>query len=49
MLWRFVDACVRGRLGFDECGPVFQLAIIGALLIIAIGVLAGLLLRRKLK
>ena len=46
MLWTFVEACFRGQLGFSECGPAYQLAIIGILLVVAIVVLARLVLRR---
>ena len=46
MLWTFVEACARGRLPFAECSPVYQMAVICTLLVIAVVVLV-LRLRRK--
>jgi hypothetical protein len=49
LLWKFVDACARGQLGLSECGPVFQVVVIGVLLIIAVCALVWLVLSRKVK
>jgi hypothetical protein len=46
LLWTFVDACVRGRLPFDECSPVFYLGAITALILMALVALVVLILRR---
>ena len=46
MLWTFVNACVHGRLPAGECSPVFHLAVIAALILIALLVLAVLIVRR---
>ena len=45
MLLTFVEACARGRLPFDECSPVYQMAVIGVLLLVAVIVLAALMRR----
>ena len=42
----YVQSCTAGDLGMSECGPVWQLGIIAALLLIAIVTLALLRLRR---
>jgi len=41
----YVQACTGGRLPLGECGPIWQLGIIAALLISAIAVLIALRLR----
>lgn len=42
----YVQSCTVGDLGMAECGPVWQLAVIAALLFIAIITLALLQVRR---
>ena len=42
----YVVACVSGVLGTPECGPVWQLGLIAALLLVSIVTLAVLQLRR---
>ena len=42
----YVQSCTVGDLGMAECGPVWQLAVIAALLFIAIMTLALLQVRR---
>jgi hypothetical protein len=42
----YVQSCTAGDLGMAECGPVWQLGIIAALLLTAIVTLALLRLRR---
>jgi hypothetical protein len=39
LLWHFVEACVRGRLPFAECSPVYYLAAICVMLVIAVAAL----------
>lgn len=46
MLLTFVEACARGRLPFEECSPVYQMATIVVFLVIAVAVLAVLMTRR---
>ena len=41
----YLQACTGGQLPMSECGPVWQLGIIAALLISAIAVLTVLRLR----
>lgn len=42
----YVQACAGGTLGASECGPIWQLGVIAALLVAAILTLAVLQLRR---
>jgi hypothetical protein len=42
----YVQSCTAGDLGMAECGPIWQLGVIAALLIVAIVTLALLQLRR---
>jgi hypothetical protein len=42
----YVQSCTAGDLGMAECGPVWQLAVIAALLFAAIMTLALLQVRR---
>jgi len=41
----YVRSCTAGSLGMSECGPVWQLGIIAALLVIALVALVALRLR----
>jgi hypothetical protein len=45
----YVKSCTVGDLGMAECGPVWQLTVIAALLFIAIMTLALLQVRRPSK
>ena len=42
----YVQSCTAGDLGMAECGPIWQLGVIAALLIVALVTLALLQLRR---
>lgn len=42
----YVQSCASGALGAAECGPIWQLGVIAALLVIAIVTLAVMQLRR---
>jgi hypothetical protein len=42
----YVQSCTTGDIGMAECGPVWQLGIIAALLFIAIMTLALMQVRR---
>ena len=42
----YVQSCTNGTLGMAECGPIWQLGVIAALLLVAIIALAALRLRR---
>ena len=39
----YIQSCTSGRLGLSDCGPIWQLGVIAALLVIA--VVALLLMR----
>lgn len=41
----FVSACTGGGLGVSECGPVWQLSVIAAFLVVALAVLVILRVR----
>jgi hypothetical protein len=41
----YVESCASGSLGAADCGPIWQLAVIGALLLIALATLLLLQLR----
>lgn len=41
----YVQACTRGALGAGDCGPVWQMGVIGALLVAAVLTLIILRLR----
>jgi hypothetical protein len=41
----YVQTCASGKLGVSDCGPVWQLSVIAALLLIAIVTLLILRLR----
>jgi hypothetical protein len=43
----YVSACTRGALGVGDCGPVWQLGVIVALLLAAVVALVILRLRRE--
>lgn len=43
----YVQMCSSGKLGVSDCGPVWQLSMIGALLLIAIVTLLVLRLRSR--
>jgi len=45
----YVNACASGRLPLPECGPVWQLGIIGALLVLAVLCLVVLRVRAHMK
>jgi hypothetical protein len=45
LLLTFMEACVRGRLPFEECSPVYQMAVIAVFLLVAVAVLAVLMRR----
>ena len=38
-IFGYVESCARGSLRLADCGPVWQMGIIVALLVLAIGVL----------
>ena len=42
----YVQSCASGALGAADCGPIWQLGVIAALLLIAIVALAALQFRR---
>jgi len=41
----YVRSCTAGTLGMSDCGPVWQLGVIGAFLVIAVATLVVLRLR----
>jgi hypothetical protein len=43
----YVQTCASGKLGVSDCGPVWQLSVIAALLLIAIVTLLVLRLRAR--
>jgi hypothetical protein len=43
----YVQSCTGGNLGMAECGPIWQLAVIATLLLIAIVTLALLQFRTR--
>jgi hypothetical protein len=42
----YVQSCASGALGMTECGPIWQLVVIGGLLVVALIALALLQFRR---
>jgi hypothetical protein len=46
-IFGYVQACTAGKLPLTECGPVWQLGIIGALLVAAVLTLAVLRIRSR--
>ena len=49
MLEAYVHACTSGNLPLSECGPVWQLGIIAALLVCAVLALVVLRFRSRMK
>ncbi len=45
----YVKTCASGKLGVSDCGPVWQLSVIAALLLIAIVTLLVLRLRARVQ
>ncbi len=45
----YVESCARGSLRYADCGPVWQMGIIAALLVLAIGILTVLRWRAGLQ
>jgi hypothetical protein len=45
----YVESCTGGKLGFGDCGPVWQLGVIAALLIIMITALLVMRVRARLQ
>jgi len=43
----FVKACTSGKLAFSECGPMWHLFIIAALLVLAVAALLVLRFRHR--
>jgi hypothetical protein len=43
----YVESCTSGALGMSECGPIWQLLVIGALLLVAVTTLLLLQLRPR--
>ena len=43
----YVQACTNGKLAFSECGPMWQLAVIAAFLVLAVSALIVLRLRAR--
>jgi hypothetical protein len=41
----YVQACASGRLAMTECGPIWQMGVIAALLVLAVAALLFLRLR----
>ena len=41
----YVRSCTAGTLGMSDCGPVWQLGVIAAFLVIAVATLVALRLR----
>ncbi|HSB48110.1 MAG TPA: hypothetical protein VLD15_01200 [Burkholderiales bacterium] len=41
----FVSSCTAGGLGMSDCGPVWQLSVIAAFLVVAVTVLVVLRVR----
>ena len=41
----YVRSCTAGALGMSDCGPVWQLGVIAAFLVIAVATLVALRLR----
>jgi hypothetical protein len=46
ILISYVESCTNGSLGMSECGPIWQLGVIAALLFAAIATLAVLQFRK---
>jgi len=46
LVLEYVKSCASGALGAADCGPIWQLGVIAALLLLAIAALALLQLRR---
>jgi hypothetical protein len=49
LVLEYVQSCSGGNLGMAECGPIWQLGVIAALLLIAIVTLALLQFRARLQ
>jgi len=43
----FVQSCISGKLGSNECGPLWHLSIILGFMLLLIGVLAVSMLRTR--
>lgn len=43
----YIQACTSGKLPFSECGPIWQLFVIGAFLVAAIAAFLVLRLRAR--
>ncbi len=46
-IWEYVSSCISGKLGFSECGPIWQLFLIGVFLLLAVVALLSLKLRSR--
>jgi hypothetical protein len=42
----YVESCVSGSLGAPDCGPIWQLGVIAALLLVAVAALVALQFRK---
>ena len=45
----YVQSCTSGKLGFGDCGPVWHLGVIAALLIIMVTALLVMRVRARLQ
>ena len=48
MVLELVNACSSGRLALSDCGPVWQLGVIAAFLVVMVATLLVLRLRARL-
>ena len=49
LLVTYVQSCTSGKLGVGDCGPVWQLGVIAALLIIMVTALIVMRVRARLQ
>jgi len=47
LVWNFVESCARGQLPVAECGPVFQIAAIVILVVMAVVLLVWLIFQAE--
>ncbi len=47
LILSYIQSCTSGRLGMSDCGPIWQLGVIAALLLIAVVALLVMRLRAR--
>jgi len=47
LILSYIQACTSGRLGMSDCGPIWQLGVIAALLLIAVIALLAMRFRSR--